>query len=77
MLSSSIFSFCRYCNSRILKYNKAGSLIKEFGSSSIATFGKKSYVYKIKQRLCITCGTAEQIAWVKNFPYIVIFLLLI
>lgn len=28
-----------YCNSRILKYNKAGSLIKEFGSSSIATFG--------------------------------------
>lgn len=52
-------------------------MIREFGSSSIATFGKKSYVYKIKQRLCITCGTVEQIAWVKNFPYIVIFLLLI
>lgn len=28
-----------YCNSRILKYNKAGTLIREFGSSSIATFG--------------------------------------
>lgn len=28
-----------YCNSRILKYDSAGSLIKEFGSSSIATFG--------------------------------------
>lgn len=28
-----------YCNSRIVKYDKAGSLIKEFGSDSIATFG--------------------------------------
>lgn len=28
-----------YCNSRILKYDKAGTLIREFGSSSIATFG--------------------------------------
>lgn len=28
-----------YCNSRILKYGKAGTLIREFGSSSIATFG--------------------------------------
>lgn len=28
-----------YCNSRILKYNKAATLIREFGSSSIATFG--------------------------------------
>lgn len=28
-----------YCNSRILKYDEAGTLIREFGSSSIATFG--------------------------------------
>lgn len=52
-------------------------MIREFGSSSIATFGKKSNIYKTMQSFYIICGTAEQIAWVKNFPYIVIFLLLI